>query len=456
VADALSSTFDGDGGTTADESFIALVARTIGLAVSAVIALSVYVGEWIWQAISSQNGWIIFFLVAKPIIDLTWRWEFIRFSEQRINVQAIVGVCIIVFTCLRVWHLRKSDFHSGPILAMLLLATLSVIYSPSSWGFNELIRLYSSITVFFIAGQALARQADFDRFAAAFVTVVSIPVVLAILQAANIIAFDYWDVVDGKPNGRASGTYDTPLNLIYFLIYTIPLTLYLLERRKSWPLLVSLGASLLALAFTFHRTAYIAIAVELLLWLVLKRKYKLALGICATGFVGVVLYAGAFRTLYAPLTDAVEGNVDVSGDEFLRGRGLIWATFLADYAQGNPIHWLIGRGGSVLNGNLFLDEMGENDPHNDFVRLLHDYGAIGVIAYFVVLWRLVARARRFKGSSPFLDAIARMFLVSLVAMLILSFTHEPMRYPSAVWYLFSLASILCYFDTPMRRPAVRA
>jgi O-antigen ligase/polysaccharide polymerase Wzy-like membrane protein len=334
---------------------------------------------------------------------------------------------------------------------MLLLAMLSVMYSPSSWGFNELIRLFAGVAFFFIAGQALARQVVFDKFAIAFITVVSLPVVLAFLQAAKIIPFDYWDWIDGKQIGRASGTYDTPLSLVYFLMYTIPLTLYLLERRNSWPLRLSLGASLLALVFTYHRTAFIAITVELLIWFLLKGQYKLVLGLCAAGFLAVVLYAGAFSTLYEPLTDAVEGNVDVSGDEFLRGRGVIWATFLADYAQGNPIHWLIGRGGSVLNGTLFLDEMGENDPHNDFVRLLHDYGAIGIFAYLTVLWRLTTRARRFRGSNTFLDGIARLFLVSLVALLILSFTGEPMRYPSAVWYLFSLASILCYFDTPTRR-----
>jgi hypothetical protein len=451
VAEALSSTFGGDGDTTADESLLALVARTTGLALSAVVVLTGYSVEWLWQAISSQNGWIVFFLVAKPLIDLSWRWEFIRFSEQRINVQAIVGVCIIIFTCLRIWRLRKSDFHAAPVLVMLLLAMLSVMYSPSSWGFNELIRLFAGVAFFFIAGQALARQVVFDKFAIAFITVVSLPVVLAFLQAAKIIPFDYWDWIDGKQIGRASGTYDTPLSLVYFLMYTIPLTLYLLERRNSWPLRLSLGASLLALVFTYHRTAFIAITVELLIWFLLKGQYKLVLGLCAAGFLAVVLYAGAFSTLYEPLTDAVEGNVDVSGDEFLRGRGVIWATFLADYAQGNPIHWLIGRGGSVLNGTLFLDEMGENDPHNDFVRLLHDYGAIGIFAYLTVLWRLTTRARRFRGSNTFLDGIARLFLVSLVALLILSFTGEPMRYPSAVWYLFSLASILCYFDTPTRR-----
>ena len=293
----------------------------------------------------------------------------------------------------------------------------------------------------------MSKQPSFDRFAYAFVAVLSLPVVLALLQSAGIVSFDYWDWIEGLQIGRASGTYTTPLGLIYFLIYSIPLTLYLLERNHSWVLRISLGASLVALACTLHRTAIVAIAVQLLLWLALKKKLKRLLALVLMGTIGLVLYAGAFRTLYAPLSDALHGDVDVGGDQFLRGRGVIWATFLADYAQGNPIHWLIGRGGSVLNGSLFLDEMGENDPHNDFVRLLHDYGLLGVLAYLAALTRLCAIAWKLRNTTAFADGLARVFLVSLAAMMILSFTGEPMRYPAAVWYLFALASVLVTLRT---------
>src|SRR6185437_4107949 len=86
---------------TNDGSILVLLARVIRL-VLGIIAVSVfYVLESGWKAIASANGWIIFFLVAKPIIDLTWRWEFIRFSEQRINIQAIAGIIVIFLACMR-------------------------------------------------------------------------------------------------------------------------------------------------------------------------------------------------------------------------------------------------------------------------------------------------------------------------------------------------------------------
>ncbi|HEY1801728.1 MAG TPA: hypothetical protein VGG46_12410, partial [Terriglobales bacterium] len=369
MTETISSSFNADKRNSGEINVVTLMAQTIGLILGVVIVVVTYACEFAWKSIAVANGWIVFFLVAKPLIDLTWRWEFIQFSEQRVNVQAIVGICIIVFASVRIVHLRHIKFNYSLVLTFLGIATFSVLYSPSSWGFNELIRLYSGIAFFFVAFLVLSKPALFDRFAFALIGTVTIPVVLAFLQVAHILPFDYWDWIEGERIGRASGSYNTPLGLVYFLMYTIPLTLYLLEYRKQWWLRISLGGSLLALVFTYHRTAFIAISTQLILWFILKKKYKMVFGLFAIGIVCVVMYAGAFQRLYEPLTDAIHGEVDITGDQFLRGRGLIWATFLTDYVQGDPINWLIGRGGSVLNGSLSLDEMGENDPHNDFVRI---------------------------------------------------------------------------------------
>jgi O-Antigen ligase len=429
-------------GIVSEESLLTLIGRTF-VAVLAVVAVgTAYVADSCRKAIASSNSWVVFFLIAKPLIDLTWRWEFLRFSEQRVNPQALIGVLIIGFAGVRAWHLRRELTYVRPAVWLLSVAMISTLYSPSSWALNELIRLYSGVAFFFVAGEALRKQVNFDRFALALVAVVSIPVLLAFMQVAGLLPFDYWDWIAGHQVGRASGTYNMPLGLIYFLIYTIPFSLYLLERGGGWVLRISVAASLLALGFTYHRTAYIAVAVQLVVWLLLKKKFVPALGLLAAGCLAVVLYSGAIRVLYEPLTNAVKGEVDVSSEDFLRGRGIIWVTFLSDYLEGGPVHWLIGRGGSVLGSSFMLDEVGENDPHNDFVRLLHDYGILGVLLYLLLLVRLAVTGWKALSGEPFLNAIARLFIVSLIAVLILSFTGEPTRYPSAILYLFSLGALL--------------
>ncbi len=424
-----------------NESLWALTERTLSLGLGAAAVVVSYITKAAWSTIASTNGWILFFLVAKPLVDLTWRWQLLRFSEQDINLQAVVGSLIVVCGLARIWHLRKETPLPRLGALLLICSALSVLYSPSAMGLNELIRLYSGFVFLFIGGEALCRRERFDWFAKVFVGVVSVPVLLAFMQVAGLLPFDYWDWIEGQQIGRASGTYNTPLGLVYLFMYSVPLALYLLERTNSWLLRLSVGASLLALGLTYHRTGYIAIAAQVVLWLLLKKKFAVALSLCAVACLAAALYAGAVRALYEPLTAAVQGDVDVSSDQFLRGRGLIWATYLADYAQGTPVHWMIGRGGSVLHGSLFLDEMGENDPHNDFVRLLHDYGIVGMVLYIWLLWRLAVSGWRGLRSGPFPDGVGRVLLVSLLAVLILSTTGEPTRYPSAILYLCSLGSV---------------
>src|SRR5580692_10928794 len=48
------------------------------------------------QWVGGSNAWIFFFLALKPLVDLTWRWSFFRFSEQSVNTQAIVGVTVLL------------------------------------------------------------------------------------------------------------------------------------------------------------------------------------------------------------------------------------------------------------------------------------------------------------------------------------------------------------------------
>jgi O-antigen ligase len=453
VTDAPFPSTGADSGISSDEGLLRLVGRTAAAALMALVVSIAYAATASRKAVASSKGWVLFFLVTKPLIDLTWRWDFLKFSEQRVNFQAVIGVLIVGFASLRAWRLRDELKYVRPAVLFLLAATISVIYSPSSWALNELIRLYSGVAFFFVAGEALRKQENFDRFAFAFVAVVSVPVFLAFLQVGGLIPFDYWDWIDGQEIGRATGTYNMPLSLVYLFIYSIPISLYLLERGGGWLLRISLVASFVALGFTFHRTAFIAIILQLILWLLLKRKTVAILSLFAIGCLAAVLYAGPIRILYAPLTSAAQGDVDVSSDEFLRGRGLIWVTFLADYAQGNPVQWIIGRGGSVLGSSFLLDEMGENDPHNDFVRLLHDYGILGVLLYVILLGRLAVIGWKTLHLSPFSNAVARMFLVSLPAVLILSFTGEPSRYPSAIMYLMSLGSLMCFLahDQPSDR-----
>lgn len=402
----------------------------------------------------SMNVWVVFFLVTKPLVDLTWRWQFLDVLNQRVNLQAILGVLVAILNCLVAVFGRRKPRYSRRVLLLLAVATLSVIVTPSSWGVNELVRLFAGVSFFFTAGLILGEKGKFDRFAVMFLAIVCVPLVLSLFQVAGLLPFEYWDdLPDGQRIGRASGTYQHPGDLIFFLIYAVPLALYRWgeiekgQRERIFLIAFSVLAAL-ALVFTFHRMGWIVIAVELAVWYASRKQFKRIILGSVVVLVLAAVFSDRISILYQGVTELFSGETDFASGNFIRGRGANWIAFLTSYAQGGPVRWIIGKGGSVAQVSLAsIIEYSEDEPHNDYIRILHAYGLAGVCLYLSLLTAFFRESLLLRSSSDaFRREIGRILLCSLVGVLLLSVTMEPMRYPTAVWYLFALSSIACFLS----------
>jgi O-antigen ligase len=396
-----------------------------------------------------SDAWIFFFLTSKPIIDLTWRWEFVRVFNQRVNPQAIVAVLVVVLNSLAAVFGRRKPRYSALVMALLGLATFSVLLSPTSWGINELIRLFSGASFFFTAGFVLRDKKKFDRFAMVLLATVCVPLILSLFQAAGVLPYEYWDWLDGLETGRVSGTYQHPLELVFFLVYTVPLALYRWEQAEkgSGERIFLVAFFLLAacvLGFTLHRAGWIAIAAELVIWFGSKRQLKKILFGWLALVVLAVLFTGWLSVFFEPVTEIVTGEADFATGNIMRGRGLIWISFLNSYANGGPVRWIVGRGDSVAQVSLpGIVDYAENEPHNDFLRMLHAYGLAGLLLYLGLLVVFLREGLRLRGSGvPFQNRAGGILVASVAGIVVLSLTTEPMRYPTGIWYLFVLASVV--------------
>ncbi|MGC1255427.1 MAG: O-antigen ligase family protein, partial [Candidatus Acidiferrales bacterium] len=233
----------------------------------------------------------------------------------------------------------------------------------------------------------------------------------------------------------------------FFLVYAIPLALYRMEdpdekvRNRAF-LVTFLGLAVLALVFTILRMGWFAVCVQIGLWFMFKKKYKL---IAASGVVLLLLllaFSGWVETIFEPQNFAHEDQSLISPTA-LRGRGANYILFVNSYLDAGPLHWLIGRGGSVAEGYIQgIGEYSSNEPHDDFIRLLHAYGLLGLGLYFVILWKCFRDSRALqKSRDHFSREVGNIFIVALAAILLLSITAEPMRFPTGVWYLFALGSV---------------
>jgi O-antigen ligase len=425
----------------------------------AVTALAAIEGFTRW--ITESNGWVLFFLVTKPLIDLTWRWQFFRFSQQAVNIQTYVGLAVLALNAIAI--VSRSAWRGMPrrVVIFLACATLSVAISPSSGGLNELLRLLAGLTFFYTAGPYLSESSRFDRFAKIFLCAVAVPVVLTFFQAGGVLPYEYFDWNENGELGRASGTYPTPLSLNYFLIYAFPLALYVADGKgqstlSKWGARLFLLLASLALALTYHRVSYVVIAVQLLLWLFMSRGLKAASLLALVLAVVAFSFSGGLSMLYAPLGQSLSGQVDIRSGEFLRGRGFQWFLFLDSYASGGPTTWALGRGGSVIPGVETVEGVLDADePHNDFIRILHAYGLVGLLLYLSILVLFVRRTFFvLRSNDPFARNLGRITLLALTAFLALSMTTEPTRYPTGVWYLFALGSALFWVGRNVGRPQI--
>ena len=432
----------------------------LGAVVVAALGLVAAFANWV----ACSNAWVLFFLAGKPLIDLTWRWSFFRYSAQSVNTQAVVGLLVLALNAIAI--LKRDALRKLPHRVMILLAfaSLSVIFSPSSWALNELLRLLAGTTFFYTAGPLLAQPEKFDRFAKVFLFAMTVPVILSFFQWAGLLPYDYWDWLEGHEVGRASGTYPTPLSMSFFLYYAFPIALSVasgssqsLWARRGAILFLLLAAC--ALAFGNHRTAYAIVAIQILVWLMLVSSRRVVFAFLGVLTLIIMLSINWLRILYTPVEETLSGEVDLSSGDLLRGRGFQWFLFLNSYASSGPFHWVFGNGASVIAGYDPEDtDVDSAEPHNDYIRILHAYGLVGLLLYLSVLSLFLRRTiQLLRSPEEFPRTLARIMLLSLIAIFIQSMMMEPMRYPTGVWYLFAMGSALfCVRTVPSSRRGMSA
>lgn len=393
--------------------------------------------------------WLL--LVAKPLVDLTWKWQVGAVAGQRVNAQTVMAVFLVTLVAVNFGLRSRQLVRSPTVIAFLVSTSLSLFICATApichiaGAANEYLRFLSGVAIFFVAGSFLNVSSVFSKFTCVFLLVVTVPVILSFFQRLGFLEFEYWDWIGGVRVGRVSGTYQHPLNLAFYIVYAIPLALYLLSEPRGWirhvSLLVFVALALLSLVLTLHRTALIASGVQILLWLFLRRKYTLlALGAVLITTL-IVFQMGNVQLLYKDLATLMQGDFSPS---LFRGRWANWQAFILSIRSGTPIQWLFGRGVSDASAFLPTDYvLSAHEPHNDFIRILHAYGLIGLCLYLLMLVSFTRAALQLRRAQDgYSRSLSNLMLVLLAGIATMSLTTEPMRYPSSVWYFFMLASIV--------------
>jgi O-antigen ligase len=189
----------------------------------------------------------------------------------------------------------------------------------------------------------------------------------------------------------------------------------------------------LVIALTLSRLALLAAALLLVATAFAARKRITAKFV--TRLLAIVIGVAALVTFYAPLRNRFLENdgSSLGGLEVgTSGRTTIWAELLSKIT---PENILAGRGAGSAEVTVSNAFIGITQPHSDYLRLLNDFGVVGLVLFVLGLTGLlIATVLRYANAAPqhrpiHLSAVASVLCIVLYAfldnMIIYIFTMMP-------------------------------
>jgi O-antigen ligase len=214
---------------------------------------------------------------------------------------------------------------------------------------------------------------------------------------------------------------------LYFLI---PLAHFLGRWRagEKWPMLVCLG--ILGLMFmSMSRMALVAGTLMVPLAVLVRGDRKALLQTVVVGAVfGGALAAGIM--FYQPMYDRFfkeDASLQVGGVAInATGRTVVWERIWNSYLN----HPIFGQGAGSTGP--FINIEGMDHPHNDYLRILHDYGLVGLallLAGFTAIgFRMLQGALRTKQAGRIAQPIHVAAICALFGVCCAMISDNPVSY----------------------------
>lgn len=297
--------------------------------------------------------------------------------------------CIWLFILFFVFGLRGNGISN----------ILSVTFCPMSFIFFYVISLYSDkITQIAFIG---------------FLSLYIITLYLIILNLTTI-----FEVKIGDENSVT--------NLIYWSLCTLPI---LLISKKRWITPIVIGITFIIVLLTGKRTATIAIALIILVYIinVMKNRFsiKTILGVIVLFIIFIYLVNTYFQNTYIGV---IERLSNISEDEG-SGRIPLYIDVFKVMENNTFIDWLLGRG----YGSILITK--HSNAHNDALQMLFEYGIVGLIVYIIMCFYVIRRMLILRGkkSKYYLG-----YASSVIITVLLGLT-------SNLFVFYSYFSFLCAF-----------
>ena len=399
------------------------------------------------------RGFVFSLLAFKPLVDLSWVGPSVEIagSTRELNLQGAVAIVSALYLTVHV-AFRERPKLTPPVCwlaAFGVVACISLLLGTHNGdALRGFARVGSAFPFLVVGHYVFAGPDSTRRFVVAFLGSLTVPYVLGFLQLLGLLTWGPTTYIGAHEYRRVTGGYIHPLAFYKVLFVTIPLILLVWPtarraRLKAF-LALELALSCIFTAVAILRMALATAASQCLMWLGSKRRY-----VAATGFavlLGAVVLSGGFgRSLVQDQIDRLQ-----SPGEGLNYRAGLWMGYLDYYLAGSPLQQTVGFGYYVdavgFQSRYYTAGGAPDDTHNDFLRVLVENGALGLICYLGFVSSLWIRARCWERECVgFWRDYALSARILLVSFMLMSVTINSTEEVTCFWYLLAVYSPLVLF-----------
>jgi O-antigen ligase len=316
-----------------------------------------------------------------------------------------------------------------PMAALVLASAVSVVVSPNVSGAAvDVLKLTTVVLILIVLNQL-------------FVTARSIRVILGAVVVSSLVpmaAAGYQFVTDTGLHvsgafSRVQGTFTHPNPFAIYLTLLIVMgaaVFRYLSRGRQFVLLLFMAGWGGCLLLTYTRSAWLAtVAGVLTVGLYQGKRLVAVFGLV---LIGLLFLVPSTAARFADL----EREQTYSG---AAGNSLVWRFGYWKQALDLNHDPLLGNGLRSVRETTDI----EKEPHNDFIRVFVETGAIGLFAYvwlIVSLWRSGKAAIRNTAEGTLLRGIAVGFFGCVVSFLLLSIVSNVITQLVIFWYFAAFAA----------------
>ena len=364
-----------------------------------------------------------------------------KISGGMLAVWSPFGVISITVTYLAFIYLiiKKEIIIKGlalfiPFFLLLCFAFMSIFVSDFPvMSLRNFAELASFFVIYILSANIFSTEKKMKLLIKTIIFSSVIPLAIALGQLI-FAGGSYWGSIF-----RVEGTLGGPNSLAFYLLCVFPLLAVSVSgdegRKRSRQNVFMLFLVILAVAmllFTYTRTAWIAFTVQVfMLWYFGRRRIGSLIAI-------LILFAIAFLAM--PNIIARMSQLTDEGGSFY-WRLTTWRALL-QIALKKP---LLGYG--IGTSALIYEKFGYQlaVPHNDYLRVFLETGALGIITYAWLWFSILVSNRYFYRKSAedvFLKKISTAFMTISVAYMIASTADNFFNNSVFLWPFFCIAGAL--------------